>query len=159
RLSRHPPRVARCARHARDDLRLESRDADARRSGAAAHPRGACRTSTPLGRRFQGIRYRHRDGESRAAHRPHFRARGLRPPAAQSFHQDAGSSRRGKFMTPNPFSDALHFLAKPAWPTAIYWLLLLGSIAIAIYAWRSIASQRSWRNVADWLCRFFVGTM
>ena len=62
-------------------------------------------------------------------------------------------------MTPNPFSDALHFLAKPAWTTPIYWLLLLGSIAIAIYAWRSIASQRSWRNVGDWLCRFFIGTM
>src|SRR6516225_11046305 len=43
-------------------------------------------------------------------------------------------------MTPNPLSDALHFLVKPAWPTAIYWLLLIGSIA-------------------NWLCRFFVGTM
>ena len=62
-------------------------------------------------------------------------------------------------MTPNPLSDALHFLVKPAWPTAIYWLLLIGSIAIALYAWRTIPSQRSWRNVADWLCRFFVGTM
>ena len=62
-------------------------------------------------------------------------------------------------MTPNPLSDALHFLVKPAWPTAIYWLLLIGSIAIALYAWRTIPSQRSWRNVGDWLCRFFVGTM
>jgi len=62
-------------------------------------------------------------------------------------------------MTPNPLSDALHFLVKPAWPTAIYWLLLIGSIAIALYAWRTIPSQRSWRNLGDWLCRFFVGTM
>jgi hypothetical protein len=62
-------------------------------------------------------------------------------------------------MTPNPLSDALHFLVKPAWPTAIYWLLLIGSIVIALYAWRNIPSQRSWRNVGDWLCRFFVGTM
>jgi hypothetical protein len=62
-------------------------------------------------------------------------------------------------MKPNPFSDALHFLVHPAWTTAVYWLLLLGSIAIAIYAWRSIASQRSWLNVGNWLCRFFVGTM
>ena len=62
-------------------------------------------------------------------------------------------------MTPNPFADTLHFLAKPAWTTAIYWLLLLGSIAVAVYAWRSIASQRSWRNVGDWVCRFFIGTM
>jgi len=62
-------------------------------------------------------------------------------------------------MTPNPLSDALHFLVKPAWPTAIYWPLLIGSIAIALYAWRNIPSQRSWRNVGDWLCRFFIGTM
>jgi uncharacterized membrane protein YphA (DoxX/SURF4 family) len=62
-------------------------------------------------------------------------------------------------MTPNPLSDALHFLVKPAFPTVIYWLLLIGGVAIALYAWRNIPSQRSWRNVGDWLCRFFVGTM
>ena len=62
-------------------------------------------------------------------------------------------------MTPNQLSDALHFLVKPAFPTVIYWLLLIGSIAIALYAWRNIPSQRSWRNAGDWLCRLFVGTM
>jgi hypothetical protein len=62
-------------------------------------------------------------------------------------------------MKSNPFSDALHFLVHPAWTTAVYWLLLLGSIVIAVYVWRSIPSQRSWTHVGDWLCRFFVGTM
>jgi hypothetical protein len=62
-------------------------------------------------------------------------------------------------MKPNPLSDALHFLVRPGGTTVVYWLLLLGSIAVALYAWRTIPSQRSWRNVADWLCRFFVGTM
>jgi uncharacterized membrane protein YphA (DoxX/SURF4 family) len=62
-------------------------------------------------------------------------------------------------MKPNPLSDTLHFLLQPAWTTAVYWLLLLGSIAIAIHAWRSIASQRSWSHVVDWLCRFFIGSM
>jgi uncharacterized membrane protein YphA (DoxX/SURF4 family) len=62
-------------------------------------------------------------------------------------------------MKPNPLSDAVHFLVNPAWPTAVYWLLLLGSIATAAYAWRNIPSQRSWRNIGDWLCRFFIGTM
>jgi uncharacterized membrane protein YphA (DoxX/SURF4 family) len=62
-------------------------------------------------------------------------------------------------MKPNPLSDALHFLVHPAWPTAVYWLLLLGSIVIAVYAWRSLPGQRSGRNVGDWLSRFFVGTM
>jgi uncharacterized membrane protein YphA (DoxX/SURF4 family) len=62
-------------------------------------------------------------------------------------------------MKPNPLSDALQFLVHPAWTTAVYWLLLLGSIVIAVYAWRSIPSQRSWSHVGDWLCRLFVGTM
>jgi uncharacterized membrane protein YphA (DoxX/SURF4 family) len=62
-------------------------------------------------------------------------------------------------MKPNPLSDALQFLVHPAWTTAVYWLLLLGSIVIAVYAWRSIPGQRSWSHVGDWLCRLFVGTM
>jgi uncharacterized membrane protein YphA (DoxX/SURF4 family) len=62
-------------------------------------------------------------------------------------------------MKPNPLSDALQFLVHPAWTTAVYWLLLLGSIVIAVYAWRSIPSQRSGSHVGDWLCRLFVGTM
>jgi hypothetical protein len=62
-------------------------------------------------------------------------------------------------MKSNPLSDVLHFLANPAWTTAVYWLLVLGSITIAIYAWNSLPSQRSWRNVGDWLCRFFIGSM
>jgi len=62
-------------------------------------------------------------------------------------------------MKPNPLSDALHFLVNPAWTTVVYWLLLLGSIAVALYAWRNIPGQRSRRNVVDWLCRFFIGTM
>ena len=62
-------------------------------------------------------------------------------------------------MKPNPLSDALHFLVQPAWTTVVYWLLLLGSIAIALYTWRNIPSQRSWRNVGDWLCRLLIGTM
>src|SRR6201982_105050 len=62
-------------------------------------------------------------------------------------------------MKPNPLSDALHFLVQPAWMTLIYWLRLLGSIACALRAWRSIPSQRSWSQVGDWLCRLFIGTM
>jgi uncharacterized membrane protein YphA (DoxX/SURF4 family) len=62
-------------------------------------------------------------------------------------------------MKPNPLSDVLHFLVQPAFTTALYWLLLLGSIAIAVYTWRTIPSQRSWRNVGDWLCRLLIGSM
>lgn len=62
-------------------------------------------------------------------------------------------------MKPNPLSDVLHFLVQPAWTTTLYWLLLLGSIAVAVYAWRRIPGQRSWRNVGDWLCRLLIGSM
>jgi hypothetical protein len=62
-------------------------------------------------------------------------------------------------MKSNPLFDALHFLVQPAWTTVIYGLLLLGSIVIALHAWRSIPSQRSSSHVCDWLCRFFVGSM
>jgi uncharacterized membrane protein YphA (DoxX/SURF4 family) len=62
-------------------------------------------------------------------------------------------------MKPNPLTDVLHFLVTPAWTTAVYWLLLLGSIGIASYAWKSMATQRSRRNVADWLCRLLIGSM
>jgi len=62
-------------------------------------------------------------------------------------------------MKPNPFTDVFHFLVQPAWTTVVYWLLLLGSISVAVYVWRNIASQRSWRNVCDWLCRLLIGSM
>ena len=62
-------------------------------------------------------------------------------------------------MRTNPFFDALQFLIQPAWTTAIYWLLVLGSIAIALYAWRTLESQHSGQHVTNWLCRFFVGSM
>jgi uncharacterized membrane protein YphA (DoxX/SURF4 family) len=62
-------------------------------------------------------------------------------------------------MKPNPLSDAFNFLVTPAWMTAVYWLLVLAGVIIAVYAWRSIPGQRSWSNVTDWLCRFFIGSM
>jgi uncharacterized membrane protein YphA (DoxX/SURF4 family) len=62
-------------------------------------------------------------------------------------------------MKANPLSDVLHFLLQPAWTTGVYWLLLIGSVAIAVYAFAAIPSQRSPRNVADWIFRLLIGTM
>jgi hypothetical protein len=62
-------------------------------------------------------------------------------------------------MKPNPLSDVVHFLLQPAWTTGVYWLLLLGSIAIAGYAFATIESQRSPRAVIDWILRFLIGSM
>ena len=33
---------------------------------------------------------------------------------------------------PNALSDLVAFLTNPAWPTAVYWLLLLASIWIVV---------------------------
>ena len=62
-------------------------------------------------------------------------------------------------MKPNPLSDVLHFLVQPSWTTGVYWPLVLGSIAIAIYAWTNFESQRSSRHLGDWICRFLIGSM
>ena len=62
-------------------------------------------------------------------------------------------------MKTNPISHVLEFLSQPAWTTGIYWLLMLASIAIAVYVFRKIEGQRSLRHVGDWFCRFIIGTM
>jgi uncharacterized membrane protein YphA (DoxX/SURF4 family) len=62
-------------------------------------------------------------------------------------------------MKPNPISHVIEFLTQPAWTTGIYWLLLLGSVGIALYVFATIPSQRTGRHVGDWLCRFIIGTM
>ena len=62
-------------------------------------------------------------------------------------------------MKPNPVSDVLHFLFTASWTTGVYWLLILGSIVIAIYAWATIEGQRSPRRLADWILRFLIGSM
>jgi uncharacterized membrane protein YphA (DoxX/SURF4 family) len=59
----------------------------------------------------------------------------------------------------NPLSDVIQFLTRPSWTTGVYWLLILGSIAIAVYAWRSIESQRAPRHLGNWIFRFLIGSM
>lgn len=44
-------------------------------------------------------------------------------------------------------------------PTVIVWLLLLGSCAIAVAAWRADPAQRTARHVAIWLLRLILGIM
>jgi uncharacterized membrane protein YphA (DoxX/SURF4 family) len=62
-------------------------------------------------------------------------------------------------MNPNPFSDTFAFLTQPSWATAILWLLLLASAAIAGYAWRTIPGQRSLAYLGNWGMRLLVGAM
>lgn len=61
-------------------------------------------------------------------------------------------------MRPNPLTDIWHFLLHPAGTTVVFWLLLLGSVAIALAAARRPA-QREARHVAIWLLRLSVGCL
>lgn len=64
-------------------------------------------------------------------------------------------------MRPNPVSDALAFLVATDkfWALMFFWLLLVGSAAAAVLAWRADAGQRTVRNVGIGLLRFVVGCM
>jgi hypothetical protein len=62
-------------------------------------------------------------------------------------------------MRNNPLSDTIAFLLQPAWTTAIFWLLLLASVAVAVYAFRSIPGQRSASNIGNWAFRVLIGCM
>jgi len=62
-------------------------------------------------------------------------------------------------MNPNPFYDTATFLLQPAWTTAMFWLLLLGSTAIAVYAYRTIPGQRSIEHIGNWGVRLLIGSM
>ncbi len=62
-------------------------------------------------------------------------------------------------MRPNPLSDALSFLTSASWTTPVFWLLLLGSAAAAVFAWRGAPAQRSVQHIGSCLLRVIVGTM
>ena len=62
-------------------------------------------------------------------------------------------------MKPNPASDVAGFLTQPGGLTAVFWLLLLASIAIAVFGVARIPEQRSGRHVARWVFRLLIGAM
>ena len=62
-------------------------------------------------------------------------------------------------MNSNPFSDTSQFLTQPGWVTAILWLLLIASAAIAACAWRTIPGQRNLPHLGNWGMRLLIGCM
>ena len=62
-------------------------------------------------------------------------------------------------MNPNPFTDVLSFLTQAGWPTAIFWLLLAGSIGIAVFAYRTIPGQNTFAHFGNWGFRLLIGSM
>ena len=64
-------------------------------------------------------------------------------------------------MRENPIGNALAFLVATdkLWFTVIFWLLLVGSAAVAAWAWRADPAQRSPRHIGYGLMRVIVGIM
>ena len=64
-------------------------------------------------------------------------------------------------MRQNPLGDALAFLVATdkLWATVVFWLLLLGSAAVAVAVWRADPAQRTVRHVGNCLLRIIVGAM
>jgi uncharacterized membrane protein YphA (DoxX/SURF4 family) len=64
-------------------------------------------------------------------------------------------------MRENPLGNALAFLvaSDKFWFTVVFWLLILGSAAVAFLAWRADPAQRTVRHVGIGLLRFIVACM
>jgi uncharacterized membrane protein YphA (DoxX/SURF4 family) len=62
-------------------------------------------------------------------------------------------------LRPNPLRDIVAFLSAPGVATVIFWLLLVGSCAIAVAAWRVEPGQRTARHIGIWLLRLVAGGM
>src|SRR5271169_5130887 len=64
-------------------------------------------------------------------------------------------------MRENPLNNALSFLVATdkLWFTVVFWLLLLGSAAVALQAWRTDPAQRNARHIGIGLLRVIVGCM
>jgi uncharacterized membrane protein YphA (DoxX/SURF4 family) len=57
----------------------------------------------------------------------------------------------------NPFADTLAFLTRDEWPIYVFWLLLLGSLGIALVNLLQEPAQRTGRHVWMWVARVFIG--
>jgi uncharacterized membrane protein YphA (DoxX/SURF4 family) len=62
-------------------------------------------------------------------------------------------------MNHNPISDVADFLQQPGWTTYAFWVLVLATVAIAVYALITIPGQRRATHLFDWVFRFLIGCM
>ena len=60
-------------------------------------------------------------------------------------------------MNPNPLSDVVAFVSEPKWTTAVFWLLVLASVLIAIRVWWRLPEQRRFLNLVQWTIRLVMG--
>jgi hypothetical protein len=57
----------------------------------------------------------------------------------------------------NPFADTLAFLTRNEWSIYVLWLLLMGSLGIAVVNLLQDPAQRTARHVWMWVARLFIG--
>jgi uncharacterized membrane protein YphA (DoxX/SURF4 family) len=62
-------------------------------------------------------------------------------------------------MTPNPLTDFVHFMLRPEWPTYVFWVLMIASVAIAVYCFARMPEQRRLVHLGNWACRVVIGAM
>ena len=62
-------------------------------------------------------------------------------------------------MKRTPITDVWGFLTEPSWTTAVFWLLLVASAALAARAWAKLPAQRAPARLGDWLLRLVIGAM
>jgi len=60
-------------------------------------------------------------------------------------------------MNRTPITDVLGFLTEARWTTAVFWLLIVASVAIALRVIAAQPEQRSLGALGDWVARFFLG--
>jgi uncharacterized membrane protein YphA (DoxX/SURF4 family) len=62
-------------------------------------------------------------------------------------------------MRTNPFTDGLFFLTEHYWATPTFWVILLVSLAIAVFALATLAEQRTIDHLVRYIVRGVVGLM
>ena len=62
-------------------------------------------------------------------------------------------------MKHDPISDVIDFFQQPGLTTVIFWLLVLGSIAIAVYVFSTMPEQRRFEHIGNWIFRLLIGCM
>src|SRR5262249_20771370 len=62
-------------------------------------------------------------------------------------------------MKPDPITDVVDFLLRPAWTTGGFWLLGFARVAVPGYAVAPIRSQRRAIYICDFIFRFLIGAM
>jgi len=62
-------------------------------------------------------------------------------------------------MRTNPFTDGIFFLTEHYWATPTFWVILLVSLAIAIWAFAALPEQRTIRHLVRYIVRGVVGLM